>query len=87
MTSNYDKVDPWNEKCKRLYNCSSLREDDCMYINYQFERYKTRNFNIVALAGFMLFGVSAIARKFSPSPVKYYTTCLFVSGSFWSFMV
>ncbi len=46
-----------------------------------------RNFHIVSITGFMLFSVSAIARKMSPSPAKYYATCIGVSGSFWWGMV
>ena len=87
MASKYDKINPWTEKLKRLYNCSNITEGDLMYLNYQYERYKTRNFHIVSLSGFMLFGVSAIAKKMTVSPAKYYATCLVVSGAFWQFMV
>lgn len=87
MASKYDKINPWTEKLKRLYNCPSISEPDLMYLNYQYERYKTRNFHIVSLTGFLLFSVSAVARKLSPSPLKYYATCIGVSGAFWQFMV
>ena len=86
MASKYDKINPWTEKLKRLYNCPSISEMDLMYLNYQYERYKTRSFHIVSLSGFTLFGVSAIARRMSPSPTKYYATCLGVTFAFWQFM-
>ena len=87
MASPYDKINPWTEKLKRLYNCSNITENDLMYLNYQYERYKTRNLHIVSLTGFLIFGVSAIARKISPSPAKYYATCIGVGFAFWQFMV
>lgn len=87
MASKYDRIDPWVEKLKRLYNCSSIQEKDIEYLNYQYERYKTRNFHIVSLTGFLVFSQSALAKKMSPSPFKYYASILFVSYSFWEFMV
>ena len=87
MATKYEKVNPWTEKLKRLYNSSSITEDDLMYLNYQYERYKQRHFHIVSMTGFMLFAISAVVRKFSTSPMKYYGTCLFISGAFWKLMV
>ena len=34
MASKYDKINPYTEKLKRLYNCSSMQESDLMYLNY-----------------------------------------------------
>ena len=87
MATKYDKINPWTEKLKRLYNCSSINEPDLMYLNWQYERYKTRNFHIVSLSGFLLFATSAVVKKFSASPFKFYATAIFVSGSFYKFMV
>ena len=86
MASKYDKINPWEEKLKRLYNCSSITESDLMYLNYQFERYKTRSFHIMSLTGFLLFSVSALVRRLKTSPTKYYVSCIAVSGFFWQFM-
>jgi len=85
MASKYDKVEPQVEKLKRLYNCSNMQEEDLKYLNYQFERYKTRSLHIVSCAGFLLFGASAFAKKFNPSPMKYYAFISFISWSFWQF--
>lgn len=87
MASKYETVDPQAEKLKRLYNCSSIQEDDLKYLNYQFERYKTRNFHVVSITGFLFFGVSALVRRVNTSPFKYYVTCLGVSYGFYQFMV
>lgn len=87
MATKYETVDPQAEKLKRLYNCSSITEDDLKYLNYQFERYKTRNFHIVSLTGFLFFAVSATARRLNPSPLKYYVTCLGMGYGFYQFMV
>lgn len=87
MASKYDKINPWTEKLKRLYNCSSIQEGDLMYLNYQFERYKTRNFHIVSMTGFLLFAASAFVKKMNPSTMKYYAFILGTSGTFWQMMV
>ena len=87
MATKYDKINPWTEKLKRLYNCSNINEPDLMYLNWQYERYKTRNFHIVSLSGFLLFATSAVVKRFSASPFKFYATAIFVSGSFYKFMV
>lgn len=34
MATAYDRVDPWAEKLKRLYNCSRLTKPDQTYLNY-----------------------------------------------------
>ena len=44
--TKYDRVNPWEMKLKRLYNCNKLVEDDEKYLNFQFERYKLRAFHI-----------------------------------------
>jgi len=58
MATKYDKVNPWEEKLKRLYNCNRLTEADQKYMNYQFERYKLRAFHIggIAFVSVFVFG-------------------------------
>ena len=50
MASKYDRVNPWEEKLKRLYNCNKITPPDQKYLNYQFEKYKLRSFQISGLA-------------------------------------
>jgi hypothetical protein len=30
----YEKVNPWEEKLKRLYNCTRLTQGDQLYLNH-----------------------------------------------------
>ena len=32
--TKYEKVDVHAEKLKRLYNCSTMTENDCKYLNF-----------------------------------------------------
>ena len=34
MASKYERVNPWEEKLKRLYNCNRMTTDDQKYINF-----------------------------------------------------
>ena len=34
MATKYDRVNPYEEKLKRLYNCNKLTESDQKYMNY-----------------------------------------------------
>lgn len=34
MSNYYEKIDPFGEKLKRLYNCSRLTQEDARYLNY-----------------------------------------------------
>ena len=87
MATKYDVVDPQTEKLKRLYNCSSMQEDDLKYLNFQFERYRTRSFHIVSITGLMVFGLSALVRRINPSAFKYYTTVFGLGFCFYQTMI
>ena len=34
MSNYYEKIDPFGEKLKRLYNCNRMTKDDARYLNY-----------------------------------------------------
>lgn len=34
MATKYDRVNPWEEKLKRLYNCNRMVQEDQKYLNY-----------------------------------------------------
>ena len=76
MASKYDRVDPWEEKLKRLYNCNRITDDDQKYLNYQFERYKLRGFQTVLLAFGSTFLYSMIPVVKNATPFKYYSSCI-----------
>ena len=73
MATQYDRVDPWECKCKRLYNCNRLTPNDQKYLNYQFERYKYRSFHIVSLIGASMFVFGNIPLVKGATPFKYWT--------------
>ena len=74
MATKYDRVNPWEEKLKRLMNCSRLTDQDQKYFNYQYEKYALRSMQIKGAAFtsavlFMLFPFVSNSSKF-----KYYTS-------------
>ena len=85
--TKYEKVDVHAEKLKRLYNCSTMTENDCKYLNFQYERYKTRNLQIVSACAFLIFGLGTIPIVKRSSNTKYYVTLLFCTGGLYKFLV
>lgn len=74
MATKYDRVNPWEEKLKRLMNCSRLVETDQRYLNYQFEKYKLCNYHITcaAFASLFMFGSLPVVKQ--ATPFKYYSS-------------
>ena len=87
MAQKYEKVDAHTEKLKRLYDCSSLTQDDCQYLNFQYERYKNRNLQVVTACAFLIFGLGWIPIVHKSSNFKYYTTLLFTTGGLYKFLL
>jgi hypothetical protein len=81
MATKYDRVNPWEEKLKRLYNCNRMVADDQKYLNYQFERYKLRSFHIVSLVGGSMFVIGNIPVIKTATPFKYWSSLLFTAFS------
>lgn len=86
MATKYERVNPWEEKLKRLYNCSKLIEDDQKYINFQFERYKLRGFHIGTFAFATTFLVGQIPIVKNATPFKYYTTLIAIGVSLYKYL-
>ena len=81
VATKYERVNPNEEKLKRLYNCTKMIESDQKYLNYQFERYKLRSFHSVALVGgtsFVLANIPAIKKA---SAMKYWSAIIFACFS------
>ena len=60
IATKYERVNPNEEKLKRLYNCTRMIEADQKYLNYQFERYKLRSFHVIGVCGVTAFILGAI---------------------------
>ena len=86
IATRYEKINPMEEKLKRLYNCSRLREADTKYLNFQFERYKLRSFHIVATMGFTAFLLGTVPVIKSASPFKYWSAIIFGIGGLYKFL-
>ena len=74
MATKYDRVNPWEEKLKRLMNCSRLTESDQKYLNFQFERYKLRNYQIICLAFTSMFPWGALTVVKQATNFKFYSS-------------
>lgn len=79
MATKYDRVNPWEEKLKRLYNCNRMSHDDQKYLNYQFERYKLRSFHIVSLVGGSMFVYGSIPIVKQSTQFKYWTSLILMA--------
>jgi hypothetical protein len=86
MATKYDRVNPWEEKLKRLYNCPRMLPEDQKYLNYQFERYKLRSFHIVSLCGGGMFAIGNIPVIKAATPFKYWTSLIVVSYSVYKWL-
>ena len=86
MATKYDRVNPWEEKLKRLYNCNRMTVDDQKYLNYQFEKYKLRGFHIGASAFASAFFMGIIPVVKNATPFKYYTSIIVVAGSMYKYL-
>jgi hypothetical protein len=76
MASKYDRVNVQEEKLKRLYNCNRITPSDQKYLNYQYERYKLRNFHISALAFGTAFLFAQIPIVKTATNFKYYSSVI-----------
>ena len=76
MASKYDRVNPWEEKLKRLYNCNKITQPDQKYLNYQFEKYKLRSFQITGLAFGTSFAYGNIPVVKNATNFKYYSSII-----------
>ena len=76
MATKYDRVNPYEEKLKRLMNCSRLTESDQKYLNFQFERYKLRAFHIMGSAFTATFIFANLPFVKNATQFKYYTSSL-----------
>ena len=81
MASKYDRVNPWEEKIKRLYNCNRMTQSDQKYLNYQFERYKLRNFHISGLAFGLTFLYAQVPVVKNATNFKYYSSIIVLAFS------
>ena len=72
----YERVNPQEEKLKRLYNCTRLTESDQKYLNYQFERYKLRSFHILGVVGVGAFILGTIPIIQKATSFKYWTAIM-----------
>jgi hypothetical protein len=86
MATKYDRVVPQEEKLKRLYNCPRLAEIDQRYLNFSFDRHKTRQFHIVSICCFGGFAASAITVVKQATALKYWSFILIFSYSSWKYM-
>jgi hypothetical protein len=86
MATKYDRVNPWEEKLKRLYNCNKMVHDDQKYLNYQFERYKLRSFHIVSLVGCSMFVYGNIPFVKQATPFKYWSSLLVGAFTLYKFL-
>ena len=86
VATKYERVNPNEEKLKRLYNCSRMLEEDQKYLNYQFERYKLRSFHSVGVVGFASFFLSTIPIIKRASSLKYWTAIIFSCFSLYKFL-
>lgn len=86
MASKYDRVNPWEEKLKRLYNCNRMTQPDQKYLNYQFERYKLRNFHISALAFGITFMYAQVPVVKNATAFKFYSSTIVLAFSIYKSM-
>ena len=57
-----------------------MTEDDQKYLNYQFERYKSRNFQVVAVSFIAAFAFGAVPVVKNSTATKYYTSVIVLGG-------
>ena len=81
MATKYERVNPWEEKLKRLYNCNRMIQPDQKYLNYQFERYKLRNFHISAISFALAFGFGQVPVVKNATQFKYYSSIIVLAFS------
>ena len=86
IATKYEKVNPNEEKLKRLYNSTRMTENDQKYLNYQFERYKLRQFHIVGVVGVTCFVSGALPVMKTASPFKYWTVIIIGCLSLFKFL-
>jgi len=86
MATKYDRVNPWEEKLKRLYNCNKMVHSDQKYLNYQFERYKLRSFHIVSCLGGFVFAYGNVPIVKAATPFKYWTSLIVGSLSLYKYL-
>ena len=86
VATKYERVNPNEEKLKRLYNCTRMTEDDQKYLNYQFERYKLRSFHSVALVGLTSFVLSTVPIIKKATSFKYWSAIIFSCFSMYKFL-
>ena len=86
VATKYERIDPHEEKLKRLYNCTRMTEDDLKYLNYQFERYKLRSFHIAGTVGVSAFILGAVPIIKSATPLKYWSAIIVGCTSMWKFL-
>ena len=79
MATKYAPIkDPMQEKLKRLYNWPKLVEEDQKYLNFQFERYKLRNYHIMGSAFMLSFFFQCIPKVYHSTYFKYWTSTIAV---------
>ena len=86
VATKYERVNPHEEKLKRLFNCTKMTEDDQKYLNYQFERYKLRNFHVVGVCGVAGFIMGSIPIIKSATSMKYWSAIVFSCGGIYKFL-
>ena len=86
IATRYERVNPNEEKLKRLYNCNRVTEEDQKYLNYQFERYKLRSFHIVGVMGVSAFALGSIPIIKQASSLKYWSAIIFGVSGIYKFM-
>ena len=86
IATKYERVNPNEEKLKRLYNCNRMSEEDQKYLNYQFERYKLRSFHVVGAVGVVSFVLGSIPFIKSSSSYKYWSSILVGCFSLYKFL-
>jgi hypothetical protein len=87
MATKYDRVNPWQEKLKRLYNCPRMVPDDVQYLNIQFERYKLRSFHIVCLTGIYSFIHGNLPIVKATSNLKYWSSLIVCTYSLYKWLL
>ena len=86
VATKYERVNPNEEKLKRLYNCTRMIEQDQKYLNYQFERYKLRSFHSVGLVGISGLLLSSIPVIKKATSIKYWSAIIFSCISMYKFL-
>jgi hypothetical protein len=77
MATKYDRVNPYEEKLKRLFNCNRMILDDQKYLNYTFDRYKLRSVHIGCFSFSAMFLMLLIPVIKNATPFKRYTAVIF----------